>query len=457
MITKKFTLPDCWKVSSLSEIAESIQYGFTDSAKENKVGPKFLRITDIQNGNVDWNSVPYCEIKDKDIRKYLLTPGDILFARTGATTGKSFLIKNCPEAVFASYLIRIRLSKVVKPEFCYYYFQSSMYWSQIMIEKKGSAQPGVNATILSELKIPVPPIEEQTIIVSKIEELFSRLDAGVEGLKRAQTGLKRYRASVLKAAFEGRLLPQNPNDTPAQILLSSIGKEPLVKEDLTTLPTNWVWTTLGSITHPERNRVHPSDYPNSKYIGMADVESMTMKLLSTRLASEMKSTAESFKAGDVLYGSLRPYLNKVICPHFDGLCSTEFIVFPKTSHLNNDYLRIFLNTSEFVAYSTSLNTGDRPRVKFEQFKNYPFPLPPIDEQERIVNTLEKHISIIQIVEDKISENLIRTQTIKQAILNRAFEGKLIQKSKDQPTNLKDIDDNFENTKSQNISIQGSLF
>jgi|LDZT01.1.fsa_nt_gi type I restriction enzyme S subunit len=449
-------LPSGWKWVKVSDVADT-KSGGTPSRSH----PEFF------NGDIPW--IKSGELKDSYIRaadEYIsnlglknssanvFSKGTVVVALYGATAGKVGLL-DIDTATNQAVCAIIPKRESFIPKYMFYWIISQR--DNLLNQRIGGAQPNISQGIIRSQRFPLTSIENQISIVEKIEELFSQLDAGVAGLKRAQAELKRYRASVLKAAFEGRLVPQNPNDTPAQILLSSIGKEPLVKEDLTTLPTNWVWTTLGSITHPERNRVHPSDYPNSKYIGMADVESMTMKLLSTRLASEMKSTAESFKAGDVLYGSLRPYLNKVICPHFDGLCSTEFIVFPKTSHLNNDYLRIFLNTSEFVAYSTSLNTGDRPRVKFEQFKNYPFPLPPIDEQERIVNTLEKHISIIQIVEDKIAENLIRTQTIKQAILNRAFEGKLIQKSKDQPTNLKDIDDNFENTKSQNISIQGSLF
>src|SRR5437762_10231663 len=93
------------------EVAESIQYGHTASASASEEGPRFLRITDIQNGAVDWDSVPSCDIAENDIPKYRLAEGDLVFARTGATTGKSFLIRKCPDAVFASYLIRVRASK----------------------------------------------------------------------------------------------------------------------------------------------------------------------------------------------------------------------------------------------------------------------------------------------------------------------------------------------------------
>lgn len=435
MITKKFTLPDCWKVSSLSEIAESIQYGFTDSAKENKVGPKFLRITDIQNGNVDWNSVPYCEIKDKDIRKYLLTPGDILFARTGATTGKSFLIKNCPEAVFASYLIRIRLSKVVKPEFCYYYFQSSMYWSQIMIEKKGSAQPGVNATILSELKIPVPPIEEQTIIVSKIEELFSRLDAGVAGLKRAQAGLKRYRASVLKAAFEGRLVPQDPNDEPACELLRNNNLKPNEFEKPYSLPDSWVWVKIEDVADttsggtPLRSKL--------EYFG-GDIHWIKSGELRDNIINDSdekitelglkESSAKIFKKGTTvvaLYGATvgKTGILNINAATNQAICA----IFPKNNIILNKYLFYWFQYKRQELINLSIG-GAQPNISQRIIRSLRFPLSPSKEQARIVVEIERQMSIIENIKNSINNRINNASYLHQAILKSAFSGNLIIKN-----------------------------
>jgi type I restriction enzyme, S subunit len=91
----------------LSELAKAIDYGVTASASVIDTGTKFLRITDIQNGSVEWSAVPFCEVPEDKRKSARLNDGDIVFARTGATTGKSFLIKSPPKgAVFASYLIR---------------------------------------------------------------------------------------------------------------------------------------------------------------------------------------------------------------------------------------------------------------------------------------------------------------------------------------------------------------
>jgi len=159
------------KRTHLGEVAERIDYGVTASAKLEPIGPKFLRITDIQDGTVDWTKVPYCQAEQRKLKTSALRVGDIVFARTGATTGKSFLIKNCPEhAVFASYLIRVRPGKQIDPSFLAQFFQSPDYWQQISLKAAGAAQPGVNASKLEELTIPLPVMSEQRRIAGILDQ-----------------------------------------------------------------------------------------------------------------------------------------------------------------------------------------------------------------------------------------------------------------------------------------------
>ena len=98
-----------WGTVKLGEIA-NINYGYTEKASFSEIGPKFLRITDIQENEVNWDTVPYCIISEIDFQKYHLKSGDIVFARTGATTGKSYLLNNPPKSVFASYLIKVHIN-----------------------------------------------------------------------------------------------------------------------------------------------------------------------------------------------------------------------------------------------------------------------------------------------------------------------------------------------------------
>ena len=216
-------LPDGWKSATVDKIAKRIHYGYTESAIEDEFGPKFLRITDIQNNSVNWDSVPYCRIDKVKQEQYLLKENDLVFARTGATVGKSFLIQgSIPDAVFASYLIRIVLEEEINAKFVYTFFQSQSYWMQIHQSKVGSGQPNVNAKILSQITLPLPPLSEQQAIVSEVE---SRLSIADEVEKTVAAELKRaeqLRQSILKKAFSGGLVPQDPNDQPASVLLERI-------------------------------------------------------------------------------------------------------------------------------------------------------------------------------------------------------------------------------------------
>lgn len=181
---------------------------------------------------------------------------------------------------------------------------------------------------------------------------------------------------------------------------------------------------LGEVVKPSRPRVKPSDYPNLPFIGMEHVEAHSMKLLGTVPAATMKSSAVHFKPGDVLYGRLRPYLNKVYRPTFEGLCSAEFIVLPENERVDGGYLQYFLNSSAFVRFASHLNTGDRPRVDFDQLVPYGIPLPDPEEQRRIVAELEKQFSRL----DEAVANLKRVKAnlkrYKAAVLAAAVKGRI---------------------------------
>jgi type I restriction enzyme S subunit len=186
-----------WEMKELGAVS-AINYGFTESASSEPVGPRFLRITDIQDDQVRWELVPYCKIEPVDLPKYRLASGDIVFARTGATTGKSFLLDEPPEAVFASYLIRLRLlDKRLLPEFVALFFQTDGYWKSIKDGSSGSAQGGFNATKLAALSIPIPPLSEQRRIVGILDEAF-------EGIATAKANAEKNLQNA-RALFESHL------------------------------------------------------------------------------------------------------------------------------------------------------------------------------------------------------------------------------------------------------------
>jgi type I restriction enzyme, S subunit len=179
----------------------------------------------------------------------------------------------------------------------------------------------------------------------------------------------------------------------------------------------------------------PSEKPNLPFIGMENIEAHTMKLLGTVPAGTMKSSAVHFQPDDVLYGRLRPYLNKVYRPDFEGLCSAEFIVFPKTESIISRYLQYFLNSSSFASYASHLNAGDRPRVDFEQLSPYPFPVAPYEQQQRIVEEIEKQFSRLDEAVASLKRVKANLKRYKAAVLKVAVEGKLTEDWREQHPNV----------------------
>ena len=191
------------------------------------------------------------------------------------------------------------------------------------------------------------------------------------------------------------------------------------------LPPGWVWTTLADATDPTRQRTNPQDYPHLPFVGMNHIEAHTMKLLGTIPSSEMRSSAEHFWPGDVLYGRLRPYLNKVYCADFEGLASGEFIVFRNVTHLVSRYLQYFLNSWDFVSFTSQVTEGDRPRISFDQMADYPFPLAPLPEQQRIVAAIEAQFTRLDAAKAGLERLAAQLQRYRASVLKAACEGWLV--------------------------------
>lgn len=190
-----------WGYVDLGVISK-ISYGYTAKADLEIKGPKFLRITDIQDGKVDWETVPSCEISDEDYKKHKLQSNDIVFARTGATTGKSFRLDDIDEAVAASYLIRVRLTDTnILPEFVHYFFNTPEYWEKVNLGTTGSAQGGFNASKLASLSLPKPPISEQKRIVEVLDGAFEGIDAAIANTEKNLANTSELFGNYIEAIF----------------------------------------------------------------------------------------------------------------------------------------------------------------------------------------------------------------------------------------------------------------
>jgi type I restriction enzyme S subunit len=188
-------IPKGWTVESIGDRASKIQYGYTQSASKLPVGPKFLRITDIQGGRVDWGAVPYCECSKKDFETYRICAGDILVARTGASTGENIYVAGAPVAVFASYLVRVQFANRGVARVVGQFMRSEEYFNYIEGSIGGSAQPNAGAPVLTGARLAYPPADTA--------EAFQRLVESFD-LQR----LRNMAESVTLAALRDTLLPK---------------------------------------------------------------------------------------------------------------------------------------------------------------------------------------------------------------------------------------------------------
>jgi len=435
-------IPEHWQIVKLKSITENIQYGYTESSSKENIGPKFLRITDIQDNKVEWNDVPFCKIDNEIKSKYLLKDGDLVFARTGATVGKSFLIKGAiPEAVFASYLIRVRVNLKIDEKYLSYFFQSPNYWNQITEGQVGIGQPNVNGTKLGQLNITIAPLEEQLAIVSKIEELLSDLENGKQQLLTAQQHLKVYRQSLLKAAFEGKLslncdsFDLCDKDDFKKEALNHNNQNTHTNQGSDNLPKGWRWVKLGDVCL----NVEYGSSTKSKKEGKTPV---------LRMGNIQKGI---FDWTDLVYSDddieISKYLLKKNDVLFNRTNSAELV--GKTaiykgerpaifagylirinrieSMIDANYLTYYLNTLAAKQYGNSIRSFgvNQSNINGTKLKTYPIPLPTLVEQQQIVDALESKLTVCDKIEETIKEALLKSESLRQSILKKAFEGKLV--------------------------------
>ena len=410
-----FKIPENWAWCRLGEITKIIQYGVSKSAKSEGLY-RLLRITDIQYNKVIWENVPFTDIKEKDAENFILENGDFLFARTGATVGKSYLVEDLVEkSVFASYLIRISLLPNNNINYIKYFFNSEFYWQQISEKSIGIGQPNVNGTSLKELFLPLPPLSEQRRIVEKIEELLALVDDLETNKTDLQSYIKQAKSKVLEMAVRGELVPQNPEDEPASVLLERIKNEQKsskskgkttehnthYEEELPfDIPENWVWCRLGEVCEIIMGQSPKSENISKK--GKLEFHQGKIFFTSKYIQSSESYTNEITKIApknSVLICVRAPVgevniTNRKLCIG-RGLCSivplqemSEIFVYYWTKILKEKFIQKATG-STFTSISMDI------------IRNEIIPLPPLAEQHRIVEKIEHIFAVLEELEENI--------------------------------------------------------
>ena len=396
-----FEVPEGWVWTTIGEIASSILYGVSESAKETGQY-KLLRITDIQNNKVNWETVPFTDYDNNKAQAYLLNDGDILFARTGATVGKSYLVEGLRDsAIYASYLIRVQTSSVILPAYIKFFFESGFYWEQISLNSVGIGQPNVNGTILAALTIPIPPYREQLRIVEEAKTWLSvidRLDVEIDDL---QTYITQAKSRILDLAIHGKLVPQDANDEPASELLKRINPKfvPCDNAHYENVPEGWCTIYVGDLAEYTNGKAFkPSDWEQNglPIIRIQNLNDENCQYNYTSITHEEKYRISH---GDLLFAwaaSLGVYIwqgNKAwLNQHIFKVDPHPFI--------DKQYLYYIFEylVSEF--YTRSHGSG-MVHITKKEFETTIALLPPLSEQRRIVKSIKSYYTTL----DNISANL----------------------------------------------------
>lgn len=415
-----------WKAIHLEDYIYKPEYGFTTSATTDFIGPKFLRITDIQDDKVDWETVPYCECKlDKD--RYLLKSGDIVVARIGATTGKTYLVEKPPESIFASYLIRIRTREGLLPEYLNLFFQTETYWKQINQNMGGRLKGGVNIPILQNLILPFPPIPVQRAIAHVLRAVQAAREARLRELALEQER---------KAALMDHLFTHGTRGEPTK--MTAIGE----------MPESWEIVQFGSLLEDGlKNGIYKSaEYYNKGVARIIELSNLydSKRILNANTflrsidVDQQEIEKYSVKNGDII-------INRV-SKRQDGVAQVRLLYKPENlsapivyesnmfrSSLNNkivdpEFFSFFSLTEIYQNQAVAkAQKGNQTSINQPALKSILIMLPSLKEQAEISDILSAYDSKISALdqEARLHDELFRAM-LEELMAGRLRAGALVE-------------------------------
>ncbi|MBU7027965.1 MAG: restriction endonuclease subunit S [Theionarchaea archaeon] len=463
-------IPKNWVWTRLGEIVDSLK-----GKKPEKLGPK----NDALN-------IPYIVIRSfehKIFEKYtdgngceLCDKEDILIVWDGARCG---LAGRGVSGAVGSTIVKLICYELDK-SFIFYLIQSK--YDNINKRPRGVGIPHVDPNVFWNIPVPLPPLSEQQRIVAKIEELFTNLNAGIKALEKVKTQLKRYRQAILKYAFEGKLTREwrelhKEELEPTSVLLEHIlknrrerwekaelgkmqrnsrfpkddkwknaYKEPmrLIHRPDIKLPRRWDWTSLDTLTYfivDYRGKTPPSSEKGIPVISAANVKNGKIVLDKPRFVSQ--ETYDSWttrglpKPGDLIVTTEAPVGEAALYPQDRTYLLTRRVLACQTLGVENFYLMCFFYSDLARDYLNEKSRGTTvPRILKPILFSMPIPLPPLLEQQKIVEEIEQRFSVIDEIEKTVEINLKKTERLRQSILKKAFEGKIVpQNPNDEPAHL----------------------
>ena len=434
-----FELPEGWEWTRLGYV-----FSHNTGKALNKTNTKGTLLTYITTSNLYWNKFELGKLKsmyfnDIEIEKCTVKKGDLLVCE-GGDIGRAAIWNYNDEIRIQNHIHRLRPFIEINIEF---YYHILYYYKLIdLISGKGIGIQGLSSNQLHSILIPIPPLSEQQRIVTKLNELLSFVDVIESDKTDLQDTIQLTKSKILDLAIRGKLVPQNPNDEPANVLLDRIRaeKQELIKQgkikpdkrdsvifkgddnsyylktgnkieameqwNFDCIPNNWELCLLGEICdYGNCSNVDTKDIDDSAWIlDLEDIEKDTGKVLQKIKKSERNSasTKHLFHKGQVLYSKLRPYLNKVILADDDGYCTSEILPLDFPLSIIPEYARYYFMSPTFLRYANHCSYGVKmPRLGTTDGKKAVFPFPPLNEQKRIADKVSQLFSLLDYIADSI--------------------------------------------------------
>ena len=421
-----FDIPDNWCWVRLGDVC---QINPRNKLEAENIDATFLPMTAINDGyNNGYNSLvkSWNEIRNGFTH---FADGDVIFAKITPCfqNRKSAVVKDLTNGIGAGttelYVLR-SYGKYINEKYLLYFVKNQQFILDGIATMKGTAgQQRISRNFVINYLLPLPPFAEQKRIVEKLDALLSQVDELAkderELVELEETFPRRMRNSLLQAAIQGKLTEQLPSDGGARDLLRKIRTEkakivatkkikaekplpPVTDDEIPfDLPDNWCWCRLGEICNYGTNEtISPDAMERGKLlVDLEDIEKDSGKLINRKFfdGNNANSSKNVFRCGQVLFGKLRVYLNKVIVADNNGYCSSEILPLDFGQNILSRYAQIVLMSPMFISYATACSYGTKmPRLGTTAGQLALFPLPPLAEQERIVEKLDALLMLCRI-------------------------------------------------------------
>lgn len=417
-VNNKFSnLPAGWEVKKIKDVAINCgDYGANAPALPYKTGDvRYIRITDIDDyGHLI--SEDKASLDETIAQNYLLKDNDILFARTGDTVGKSLLYKSyMGRAAYAGYLIRFTLDeKLILPEYFDAIAKSDIFEAFKISMKRIGAKPNINSREYGIFRFPMPlNLDEQ----KGIAKLFTKVDEAIASIQNSIAAAERLKKSLMQNLLTGKMKPDGTFRTPDEFYID---------EKFGKVPVGWEVKRVDDLASRKTEVIDPTKTNEVfDYIGLEHIISNEFERNGKGLSNETVALKVKFEKGDILYGKLRPYLNKVLIADISGVGSTEFIVLGRNEFTNWVYLNFQLR--RFLDFTKSMTAGTQhPRVSWNDIKRYPIYIPK-DIHE--MNLISDKIVALESFRQSQQQKIKRTERLKKSLMQNLLTGKVFINSK----------------------------